>query len=193
MNKSHENLLPKFPISLEAATSQVIISITPNFVTLIYIIITITSSDTNTNTIFLQGLLPPLQPSEDFKLALTSYQAEINHLRRLPSSDQFEEEQRSGGDESDKEEETLKEEKENQQEEVRVGSAGPASPFSMLQAKLEQMPRGPVLFPGGHNFMGSHGPENPLQMMASITNNLVSQPLPNPRYTGSPESFEEEI
>merc|ERR1719394_371320 len=50
----------------------------------------------------------------------------------------------------------------------------------MLQAKLEQLPRGPPMFPGPPGFLGSHGMDNPLQMMASITNSLVSQPLPSP-------------
>merc|ERR1719490_250289 len=37
------------------------------------------------------------------------------------------------------------------------------------------------MFPGPPGFLASHaGMENPLQMMASITNSLVSQPLPSP-------------
>merc|ERR1719394_1084644 len=36
------------------------------------------------------------------------------------------------------------------------------------------------MFPGPPGFLGSHGMDNPLQMMASITNSLVSQPLPSP-------------
>ena len=137
-----------------------------------------------------QGLLPSLPPApnpDDLKLAFTFYQAEINQLKKLPNSqDQFEEEKREQEqqqeqqEESDKEEENLKEERDREEEMSRSPAAGHQSPFSMLQAKLEQFPRGPPIFPGP-NFMTSHGMEgNPLSMMASITNSLVSQPLPNP-------------
>ena len=123
---------------------------------------------------------------DDLKMALSFYQNEINQLKKMPpSSPQFEEGQNNRHGEnaeeadSDKEEENnLKEEKENQEREG-MSPAGQASPFSMLQAKLEQLPRGPM-FPGPHGFLASHGGmDNPLQMMASITNSLVTQPMPS--------------
>merc|ERR1719278_1374624 len=119
-------------------------------------------------------------------MALSFYQNELNQLKKVPNTEQMEQnlQQRGGGEATTEDEnsdkESLKEEKENQGGGGEAGSPSSApSPFSMLQAKLEQLPRGPPMFPGPPGFLASHGMENPLQMMASITNSLVTQPMPS--------------
>ena len=80
--------------------------------------------------------------------------------------------------------ESLREEKENQEKDEK-----PLHPFSLLHAKLDQGLLGirsqlPVnqqqLFPPGFSV------DSPLQRMASITNSLVSQPLPSPNFGQRP-------
>merc|ERR1712223_721279 len=113
--------------------------------------------------------------------------------KKVPSTGTGNNDQANDQNQVRSDKDSLKEEKENQGEagQGQGGQGGedgsPASggqhapsPFSMLQAKLEQLPRGPPMFPGPPGFLGSHGMDNPLQMMASITNSLVSQPLPSP-------------
>ena len=129
--------------------------------------------------------LPTSQGSEDLKLALSFYQNEINQLQKLPHSENFEPENQPSED-SDKD--SVKEEKENQDKEDFKNS----SPFSMLQAKLDQsfgqvrpsLPPSQGLFPGPHGF--GHSLDSPLQRMASITNSLVSQPLNSPQFSQRP-------
>ena len=80
--------------------------------------------------------------------------------------------------------ESLREEKENQEKDEK-----PVHPFSLLHAKLDQgllgiRPQLQVnqqqLFPPGFSV------DSPLQRMASITNSLVSQPLPSPNFGQRP-------
>ena len=121
---------------------------------------------------------PPSQAaSEELKLAaLSFYQSELGS--------QLAKDQDQDTEDSDKEEAREERDREEREETFKP------SPFSLLQAKADHsfglvrpsLPSGPgPLFPG---FV--HSLENPLQRMASITNSLVSQPLPSPQFSQKP-------
>lgn len=145
--------------------------------------------------------------TEELKLAaLSFYQSELSQLQKLPGGiihggDQSEEEHQPEPEDSDKD--SVKEEKENQ-EHKEADSLKGSGPFSLLGAKSDHSfgqvrPSLPHSQVGGRDgglssrekiflnlqAMFGFGPslENPLQRMASITNSLVSQPLPSPHFS----------
>ena len=135
-------------------------------------------------------MLPNLghqQPgSDELKLAaLSFYQNELQQLQKATDHTLETESDNIEADDSDKE--SVKEEKENQDnKEESLKTFGGA--FSLLQNKdsgfgmvRPGLPHAPPMFPNFGNSL-----ENPLQRMASITNSLVSQPLPSPQFSQKP-------
>lgn len=175
VNKSHDNFLPKFP-SFEPNPQVSQSLLLPNL-------------PTHPKP---QHGVPGSGPgSEDLKLALSFYQAEINHLQKLPNSEHSEMDGQPLSEDSDKE--SLRDlEKENQDTKEDINKTSPGGPFSMLQAQLDQSIIGGIrpnmsphpVFPNPP--FGLAGVENPLQRMANITNSLVSQPLPSPHFGQRP-------
>ena len=119
--------------------------------------------------------------------ALSFYQNELSQLQsRAREESEPETENKEEQEESDRD--SVKEEKEQLGEKDFPGDSLKSGPFSLLQAAKADHNFGlvrpslpPGLFPGF-----SPGPENPLQRMASITNSLVSQPLPSPHFSQKP-------
>ena len=122
---------------------------------------------------------PPSQAaSEELKLAaLSFYQSELGS--------QLAKDQDQDIEDSDKEEP-----REEREREEREETGFKPSPFSLLQAKADHsfgLVRPPLAGGPGPLFPGFvHSLENPLQRMASITNSLVSQPLPSPQFSQKP-------
>ena len=111
--------------------------------------------------------------------ALSFYQNELSQLQSRAGAREMEETEENKEEHEESDRDSVKEEKEQFSEKE--------SPFSLLQAAKADhsfglvRPSLPGLFPGF-----PHGPENPLQRMASITNSLVSQPLPSPHFSQKP-------
>ena len=112
--------------------------------------------------------------------ALSFYQNELSQLQSRAGAREMEETEENKEEHEESDRDSVKEEKEQLSEKE--------SPFSLLQAAKADHSFGLVrpslptgLFPGF-----PHGPENPLQRMASITNSLVSQPLPSPHFSQKP-------
>ena len=119
--------------------------------------------------------------TDELKLAaLSFYQNELSQLQSRAAESESEE-NKEEQEESDKD--SVKEEKENL---VEKDTLDALKPFSLLGTPgfggvRPSLCPPPGLFPGF-----SPGPENPLQRMASITNSLVSQPLPSPHFSQKP-------
>ena len=128
--------------------------------------------------------------ADELKLAaLSFYQNELNQLHK--QADQSVDEDRDNIEADDSDKDSVREEKENlDNKEDTLKAMG--NPFSLLQNKSDHtfgmvrpsLPNpsqsGPM-FPGFGNSL-----ENPLQRMASITNSLISQPLPSPQFSQKP-------
>ena len=132
---------------------------------------------------------PQLGVNNDTELklaALSFYQNELSQLQsRAGARDEVEDEKE---EQEGSEGESVKEEKEQVSDKESLGGDTLKTPFSLLQAAKADHNFGLVrpslpasLFPGF-----TPGPENPLQRMASITNSLVSQPLPSPHFSQKP-------